>query len=294
MNKLKILFISTTLLFFLVACGSGNPEEIENNKEENDALQTEEEKIPQENLNKNETNNLEEDAANDEIVEEAPKIEYRINEETWTVDPIDDADEKVALLTIDDAPDQYALEMAKTLKELDANAIFFVNGHFLETEEKQEILQEIHELGFVIGNHTYTHKNLQELTEEEQKDEIIRVNDLVEDIIGERPKFFRAPFGVYTDYAKEVIAEENMIRMNWTYGYDYFEPYQNKETLVEAMITGKGPEVDEDDSLLKPGANLLMHDREWTAAGLQDIVTGLREKGYEMVDPISIETTDDK
>jgi len=37
--------------------------------------------------------------------------------------------------------------------------------------------------------------------------------------------------------------------------------------------------------LLRGGANLLMHDREHTAAALHDIVIGLREQGYEMVDP---------
>jgi peptidoglycan/xylan/chitin deacetylase (PgdA/CDA1 family) len=64
------------------------------------------------------------------------------------------------------------------------------------------------------------------------------------------------------------------------------------EKLAEAMITGKGPEVDVPQSLLKPGANLLMHDREWTAAALEDIVTGLRDKGYEIADPALIRTVE--
>ena len=31
-----------------------------------------------------------------------------------------------------------------------------------------------------------------------------------------------------------------------------------------------------------------MHDREWTAEALKDIVEGLRAKGYEMIDPATI------
>lgn len=81
-----------------------------------------------------------------------------------------------------------------------------------------------------------------------------------------------------------------MIVMNWSYGYDYFTPYMDKDKLIEAMVTGEGPEVDVPYSLLKPGANLLMHDREWTNEALRDIVEGLREQGYEIVDPELIET----
>ena len=219
---------------------------------------------------------------------------YEINQSTWSVEPItDDTNEQVVLLTIDDVPDNYGLEMAHILADLDAPAIFFVNGHFIQTEEKQAMLKEIHDLGFAIGNHTYTHPVLSDISEAEQRQEIVELNDLIEDITGERPKFFRAPHGVNTDYSTQVVAEEGMVMMNWTYGYDYFEPYMDKDKLAEAMITGEGPEVDVNYSLLKPGANLLMHDREWTKDALEQIVTGLREQGYEMVDPDLIRKIDE-
>ncbi|MFJ7680832.1 hypothetical protein [Peribacillus butanolivorans] len=44
------------------------------------------------------------------------------------------------------------------------------------------------------------------------------MNNLVEGIIGERPKYFRAPFGSNTDFSKKVAANEKMLVMNWTYG----------------------------------------------------------------------------
>src|SRR5690625_3968543 len=124
--------------------------------------------------------------------------------ELFSIVPIDGAYEKVVLLTIDDAPDDHALEMAQELKEMDANAIFFVNGHFLESKEEKETLKEIYELGFMIGNHTYSHPSLPSLSDTEQKEEIVKVNDMVEEITGEKPLFFRAPFGENTDYSKEL------------------------------------------------------------------------------------------
>src|SRR5699024_2320192 len=109
--------------------------------------------------------------------------------------------------------------------------------------------------------HTYSHPNLSTIPPEEQREEIIRVSDMVEEITGERPAFFRAPHGVNTDTSRKVANEEGMLLMNWTYGYDYFKPYEDKQKLTEAMISGEGPEVGVDYSLLKSGANLLMHDR---------------------------------
>lgn len=212
------------------------------------------------------------------VLEEESKAEplYKIDPDSWSVKPIHDANEQIVLLTIDDAPDKHAVEMAMILKDLNVKAIFFVNGHFIDTDEEAQKLKQIHEMGFPIGNHTYSHKNLSELSIEEQSKEIKSLNDRVEEIIGERPKFFRAPFGVNTEDSKRIVAEENMLLMNWSFGYDWEAEYQNKEALTDIMVNSP---------YLRNGANLLMHDRTWTKEALRDIVKGLQEKGYEIVDP---------
>lgn len=293
MKTKKILYILGLVVILLIAGCNNNENEVEpeeNINTEPDNQEEIEEETPG-------VENIDNESDSDEGNNEEPDLEegvvtaaYEVNEENWSITPIDDANEQVVLLTIDDAPDKYALEMAHTLLELEADAIFFVNGHFLETEEQKEALKEIYDMGFSIGNHTYSHLVLPDITEEEQKEEIVSLSDKVEEIIGERPKFFRAPHGAFNDYTKELVKEEGMTLMNWSYGYDYFQPYMDKDKLTTAMITGEGPEVDVPYSLLKPGANLLMHDREHTAAALHDIVVGLRDKGYEMVDPKLIKT----
>ncbi|WP_213422384.1 polysaccharide deacetylase family protein [Bhargavaea massiliensis] len=204
---------------------------------------------------------------------------YELNEATWSFRPIGDADPKAALLTIDDAPDKHALEMAKTLKELDAPAIFFVNGHFIDTDEEKAVLKRIHEMGFPIGNHTMTHADLKQISEEAQREEILGVNEIVEQVTGEKPRFFRAPFGQNTDFSRQLAADEGMLLMNWTYGYDWEPQYQNEDALADIMINTE---------YLNNGANLLMHDREWTAAALPKIVQGLRDKGFKLIDPATI------
>ncbi|WP_067725766.1 polysaccharide deacetylase family protein [Oceanobacillus damuensis] len=290
MNRFFISFLIIGLVF-LTACaddsgtaskGKTKPANTEKREEKSDERS---EEIPEGKVSEEASDDVETDES-----EAKPEAQYILTE-NWSLVPIEEGiEENVVLLTIDDAPDKHAVDMAKTLNELDAPAIFFVNGHFLDSPEEEEMLKEIHDLGFEIGNHTYNHVVLPELTEEEQKQEIVSLSDRIEEIIGERPVFFRAPHGANTDYSKEVAQEEGMTVINWSYGYDYFKPYMEAEKLIEAMVSGEGPEVGVDYSLLNPGANLLMHDRPWTAEALPDIVNGLRDKGFEMLDPILIKS----
>lgn len=213
------------------------------------------------------------DGATDKATAE-PK--YVLNEDLWTIEPIEDSTEsQVALLTIDDAPYGNALDMAETMQEKGVSAIFFVNGMYLD-EDGRQVIQTLHDMGFEIGNHTQNHPNLSELTIDQQRNEIVETNDIIEETIGIRPRFFRAPFGVMNADTYTVLDEEGMTAMNWTYGYDWEEQYQNPENLTNIMVNA--PE-------LNHGANLLMHDRTWTRDALGDIIDGLAEKGYSFVNP---------
>ncbi|WP_062105256.1 polysaccharide deacetylase family protein [Bacillus niameyensis] len=283
MRTLIIILIAS---FTLAGCGDQKPPSIPKNNQESSALNTDdhtkdmdrqEEKVePEQEIDNNAEKNEELEAGTVE-----PK--YMVND-VYSIVPISDANPKVVLLTIDDAPDQYALEMAKTLKKLDASAIFFVNGHLIDTSEKEKIIKEIYELGFEIGNHTYSHADLTTLSAKEQEKEILSVNEKIEVLTGERPKFFRAPFGKNTDVSKKIAENEQMLLMNWSFGYDWNKEYMTKESIADIMVNTE---------LLVNGANLLMHDREWTNAALEEIVIGLREKGYETVDPSLIKTQRD-
>lgn len=233
----------------------------------------------------------EEETAEEETTEETAEAEeeaeaaqaeplYRVNPANSSVEPIAGANPQAVLITIDDAPDKQGVAMAETLKELDVPAIFFVNGHFLDTDEEKENLKKIHDMGFAVGNHTYSHANLKSVSEEQQREEIISLSDLVEEIIGERPEFFRAPHGVNTDFSRAVVEEQGMVLMNWTFGYDWEQQYMDAAALADIMVNTE---------FMRDGANLLMHDRAWTAEALPAIVQGLEDKGYEFIDPATIE-----
>ncbi|MDG5789481.1 polysaccharide deacetylase family protein [Evansella sp. AB-P1] len=305
--KKGLIFLSVILfIMFLIGCSNNNAqnnneqnnEQINNNENNNDSNESNENTDMNEGNEEdeavdgdiNEDNGKEEDE--DEVVEVQDPL-YELTE-VWTVRPIEPetTNSNVVLLTIDDSFDTsskkqyYALEMAEILQNLDASAIFFVNGAGLQgseshIEENREMLRKLYEMGFEIGNHTMTHPNLREISEEEQRQQIVELNDLIEEIIGERPRFFRAPFGANTDYSRQVVEEEGMQWMNWSYGFDYFPQYVgDAEALTEIMLDPTSEGVS-----LTNGANLLMHDRDFTTEALHDIVVGLQEKGFEIVNP---------
>ena len=216
---------------------------------------------------------------------EPVNYEYRINPEISTVQPIaEDGNAKVALLTFDDAPQQpnsYTVEIAETVKSKEANAIFFVMGQFLTNEQAREDIKTVYDMGFEIGNHSYSHPDFQSLTYDEQLEEIKSTNDLIEEITGERPRFLRAPYGQYNDDTMAIAAAEGMTIMNWTYGYDWVEEFMEGTALADVMVNSK---------YLGDGANLLMHDRPWTNDAIGAIIDGLRAKDITIVDPNVIES----
>lgn len=276
-KKTRLLTAFLFSAFLLSACQDGSAHSDSAAQTSDSSLQTD----------VSSDSSAETDSSKEETVqEEAPAYLYEVNTATQAIVPLsEDENTKVALLTFDDAPDKYALDIARVLIEKDAPAVFFVNGMFLKSESGAAQLKEIHEMGFEIGNHTQTHASLPSLSEEEQYNEIMETSDLVEEITGTRPRFFRAPFGQNTDYTKQLAKDEGMVLMNWTYGYDWEKEYQDADALTDIMI---------DNPYLNDGANLLMHDRSWTLEALPAIIDGLREQEYELLDSELIQSPNRK
>ncbi|MER2147285.1 MAG: polysaccharide deacetylase family protein [Aerococcus urinaeequi] len=220
---------------------------------------------------------------------------YYIDPETSSVMPAnEDANPNVVLATVDDVPRKLPETPTSSVEEAQAMAnrgiygIFFVNGMYLQGEDGEEgrqALKEIADMGHVIGNHTLTHYSLDQVPDEETlRHEIIGNQDIIEEVIGYRPKFFRPPHGIEIPELEGILEEENMVAMNWSYGFDWDENYSDPATLADVMVNTE---------FLSPGANLLMHDLTWTNEAMPAILDGIQAKGYEFVDARDIATRDE-
>lgn len=220
---------------------------------------------------------------------------YYIDPETSSVLPAnEDANPNVVLATVDDVPRKLPETPTSSVEEAQAMAnrgiygIFFVNGMYLQGEvgeEGRQALKEIADMGHVIGNHTLTHYSLDQVPDEETlRHEIIGNQDIIEEVIGYRPQFFRPPHGIEIPELEGILEEENMVSMNWSYGFDWDENYSNPAMLADVMVNTE---------FLSPGANLLMHDLTWTNEAMPAILDGIQAKGYEFVDARDIATRDE-
>lgn len=220
---------------------------------------------------------------------------YYIDPEISSVLPAnEDANPNVVLATVDDVPRKLpetptsSVEEAQAMADRGIYGIFFVNGMYLQGEDGEEgrqALKEIADMGHVIGNHTLTHYSLDQVPDEETlRHEIIGNQDIIEEVIGYRPQFFRPPHGIEIPELEGILEEENIVSMNWSYGFDWDENYSDSATLADVMVNTE---------FLSPGANLLMHDLTWTNEAMPAILDGIQAKGYEFVDARDIATRDE-
>ena len=220
---------------------------------------------------------------------------YYIDPEISSVLPAnEDANPNVVLATVDDVPRKLpetptsSVEEAQAMADRGIYGIFFVNGMYLQGEDGEEgrqALKEIADMGHVIGNHTLTHYGLDQVPDEQTlRHEIIGNQDIIEEVIGYRPQFFRPPHGIEIPELEGILEEENMVSMNWSYGFDWDENYSNPAVLADVMVNTE---------FLSPGANLLMHDLTWTNQAMPAILDGIQAKGYEFVDARDIATRDE-
>ncbi len=211
--------------------------------------------------------------------DEAPPEDYYMNSVYRIVPKEEGVDDKVVLLTFDDGPKEQAMldSMIATLAKHDAKAIFFVNG--FRVEKQPELLVQLHEAGQIIGNHSWDHIELGKATADEIDQQLEDVQTIVEETIGSSPKFFRPPFASSNDHVRQKAKEEGMLFMTWSNGsLDWDRNNQTPEAVVNNVM-----------EQLHPGANILMHELEWTAEALDTLLTRLTDEGYTFLDPRAID-----
>jgi len=152
---------------------------------------------------------------------------------------------KKAYLTIDDGPSVGRIEKVDILNKYGIQAIWFSMG--IDMIERPDAAIHTILSGHVLGNHSYTHPDFSEITLAECEEEIIKTDELIDDLYRQagvkRPvKLFRFPYGnkgvnkgfyefEYTDEEKERIDTiQNILLKNGyvTYPFDdinykYFE-----------------------------------------------------------------------
>lgn len=176
--------------------------------------------------------------------------------------------EKRVAITFDDGPNpDYTAKLLEGLKERGVSATFFLLG--VEIEESPELVEQMYEEGHLIGNHSYQHVNLCNLTDEKAIEQVVKTNELIEAITGERPQFIRPPFG---SWKKNLDYETTMIEVLWD-----VDPLDWNTSNTDVVVKRVLKSVEDGDIIL-------LHDASQSSvdAALQ-IIDQLQKEGYLFV-----------
>jgi peptidoglycan/xylan/chitin deacetylase (PgdA/CDA1 family) len=208
----------------------------------------------------------------------APEPHYKINRLFRVVPVKKGENRKVALLTIDDGPKTKKMtkQMLDILDKHQIKAIFFINGY--RVKSNPDLLKRIHERGHTIGNHSWEHINLRKENADNIRQQIGAVQDIVKEVTGKEPRFFRPPFGSANDDVHAEVDARGLIYTNWSNGSDDWVKVNRKPDKVVASVLKQ----------LHPGSNILLHELPWTVLALDPLITKIKAKGYTFIDPAQI------
>ena len=178
-----------------------------------------------------------------------------------------DKNKKMVALTYDDGPSIYTPRILKTLKENNSVATFFVVGN--RVPMYSDTVKKAYDMGCEIGNHTYEHKSLPNLSETEVKRQISKTNKEVKKAIGETPVIMRPTGGATNANVKQWVGMPSIIwsidTLDWK--------TRNADSTRRAVL-----------NRVKDGDIVLMHDLySATATASETIIPELVRRGYQLV-----------
>ncbi len=182
--------------------------------------------------------------------------------------------EKKIALSFDAAwGNEYTMYILDTLDKYNIKSTFFLVGFWVD--KYPEDVKEIARRGHDIGNHSTTHPNMSELSQEKMLDEIQKTGKNIEKLTGKETTLFRPPFGDYNDLLIRSCKDIGYYVIQWD-----VDSLDWKELGVQ-------PVVDRVTRNVRNGSIVLFHNNaKYIKEYLPLVIERLQESGYEIV-PVS-------
>jgi len=202
---------------------------------------------------------------------------------------------KQVALTFDDGPDpEWTPKILNVLKQYHVVGTFFMIGEV--AQDNVSVMDRVYREGHEIGNHTFTHPDISEISPGQVDLQLNLTERLFEAELGVRPIYFRPPYSIdqepdTNDQAEPVeriqqrgyvIVGDKIDTNDWD-----VHPRKSPQEIVDYVFD----QINQ--SATRPwmrGSIILMHDgggdRSATVAALPVLITALRAHGYEIV-PVS-------
>ena len=161
-------------------------------------------------------------------------------------------------------------QILEVLDRCNVKATFFMVGDWVN--KFPEDVKKIAEAGHELANHSNTHPHVNNLSYEENVEEVLKCTEKIKSITGNEVKLYRAPYGEYNNTVIQAATDNGYKVIQWSIDtLDY-------EGLDESQM------LDRINKNLKNGSIILMHNgTENTASSLEGIIKDIQSKGFNIV-----------
>jgi peptidoglycan-N-acetylglucosamine deacetylase len=193
-------------------------------------------------------------------------------------------DAKVLYLTFDDGPSRYTPGLLKALHRHKAKVTFFVAGG--PADSHRAAIRRMHHDGHAIGNHTWWHPRLTQVSTARVRKELRTTRRAVGPAMA---ACMRPPYGLIDRRVAKAAIAAGFQPVMWTAHIEDWAPHSLPWTVRRLR---------QDTS---PGAVILMHDtHRQTVAAVKTMLPRWREQGYRLLpvpacgsrtDPVQVTAT---
>lgn len=183
-------------------------------------------------------------------------------------------DSRQIALTFDDGPHpRQTPRILEILERYRVCATFFMIGQNVEyyPDTARAVLAAGHE----VGNHTFSHLHLKNLTQRTLDAEVGKCEDALEELCEYRPHLFRPPEGALTPFVEHCSEKSDYSLILWSIDTRDWEGGTAEEIAQRVL------------SRVRPGDIILMHDyigrQSATPEALEILLPALLSQGYEPV-----------
>lgn len=158
------------------------------------------------------------------------------------------------------------------LREKGVRVTFFLTGKW--AEQNPALVRKIVEEGHTLGNHTYDHKDLTTLTDDEIRWEFEKTENIVQGIVptAEMKPYFRPPYGARNQHVWDFTASLGYQSIYWTVDAWDWKTDATADIVKNRIYSNE-----------KNGAIILMHvGDDLTPAVLPEVLSKLKADGYEV------------
>ncbi len=210
---------------------------------------------------------------------------------TYTVEQYGYRAKQVAI-TFDDGPDpEWTPKILDVLKKYGVKGTFFMIGEI--AQDNVGVMQRVFNEGHEIGNHTFTHPDISEISSTQADLQLNLTERLFQSKLGVKPLYFRPPYSI--DQEPDTNDQASPVDRIQGLGYviignkidtnDWDEHPRKTPQEITASVFQQIADMEAHPD--RRGSIILMHDgggdRQATVLALPVLIEALRARGYEIV-----------